>query len=76
MRASQGDNSGEESIIDPPGEKFGLVIKGSIEVTTGNVVYKLEAGDSICFPSDIPHSWRALKGKSINVVWVLTPPYF
>ena len=76
MRTSEGDSSGDEPIIDPPGEKFGLVISGTIEVRTDNGVYQLETGDSICFPSDGPHSWRGIEGDPIEVVWVLTPPSF
>ena len=76
MRISKGDTSGDEPIIDPPGEKFGLVIRGLIEVSTGSGTFQLEAGDSICFPSDGPHSWRGIKGNPIEVIWVFTPPAF
>ena len=76
MRVSEGENSGAEPMLDPPGEKVGLVLKGSIEVSVGDEVYQLEEGDSIYYPAHIPHSWRALDGDSIEVVWILTPPSF
>jgi transcriptional regulator with XRE-family HTH domain len=76
MRISRGDTSGDEPIIDPPGEKFGLVLKGAIELTIGNEVFHLGKGDSVCFPSDAGHSWRGIDGKQIEVIWVVTPPAF
>ncbi len=76
MRVSEGENSGAEPMLDPPGEKVGLVLKGSIEVSVGNEIYQLKEGDSIYYPANIPHSWHALEGDSIEVVWILTPPSF
>ena len=76
MRVSEGENSGEQPMLDPPGEKVGLVLKGCIEVSVGTEVYQLSEGDSIYYPANIPHSWRALEGDSIEVVWILTPPSF
>ncbi len=76
MRVSEGEDSGEQPMLDPPGEKVGLVLKGSIEISVGSEVYQLVEGDSIYYPANIPHSWRALKGDPIEVVWILTPPSF
>ena len=76
MRVSEGENSGEQPMLDPPGEKVGLVLKGSIEVSVGSEVYQLREGDSIYYPAHIPHSWRALEGDPIEVIWILTPPSF
>lgn len=76
MRISGGETSGDQPMNDPPGEKFGLVLKGTIEVSLNGEGYKLEAGDSICFPSDMAHSWRGIKGDPIDVIWVVTPPAF
>lgn len=76
MRIHEGDTSGDEPTIEPPGEKFGFVLRGTIEVRSGDEVYKLQEGDSMCFPADIPHSWRGLAGDLIEVIWVVTPPTF
>jgi len=75
-RIGPGELSGDGPIIDPPGEKFGLVLKGILEVRVGAEVYRLEAGDSIYFPTHHPHSWRGLEGDPIEVIWVMTPPSF
>jgi transcriptional regulator with XRE-family HTH domain len=76
MRVSEGENSGSEPMLDPPGEKIGIVLKGTIEVSVGNEVFLLHEGDSIYYPTDMPHSWRALEGNPIEVIWVMTPPSF
>lgn len=76
MRVAPEENSGEEPMIDSPGEKLCIVMKGMLEVRVGEEVYRLEAGDSIYYPAHVPHSWRALEGDTIEVIWILTPPSF
>jgi len=76
MRINPGEHSGEEPMIDLPGEKFGYVLKGLLEAKVGEKSYQLAAGDSIYFPAHFPHAWRGLGEDSIEVLWVLTPPRF
>jgi quercetin dioxygenase-like cupin family protein len=76
MRINPGEHSGEEPMVDLPGEKFGYVLKGALESKVGDRIYQLAAGDSIYFPAHFPHSWRGLGEDSIEVLWVLTPPRF
>ena len=76
MKINPGENSGEEPMIDLPGEKFGLILKGMLEASVGKETYRLSAGDSIYFPAHFPHSWRGLGQEPIEVIWVLTPPRF
>jgi transcriptional regulator with XRE-family HTH domain len=76
MRINAGETSGREPLIDPPGEKFGLVLKGSLEVKVKEDVYLLRTGDSIYFPAHFPHSWCGLETDPIEAIWVLTPPWF
>lgn len=76
MRVSGDETSGDEPIDDPPGEKIGVILKGSLEFTVKDEVYELNQGDSIYFPAHFPHSWRARKGDSVEVIWILTPPSF
>ena len=76
MRINPGEHSGEEPMVDLPGEKFGYVLKGQLEAKMGDKVYQLAAGDSIYFPAHFPHSWKGLGEDSIEVLWVLTPPRF
>lgn len=76
MRIDPGEHSGEEPMIDLPGEKFGLVLQGSLEVRVRGEAHQLKAGDSVYFPAHLPHAWRGLGKEPIEVIWVLTPPRF
>jgi len=76
MRINPGEHSGEEPMVDLPGEKFGYVLKGLLEAKVGEKSYQLAAGDSIYFPAHFPHAWRGLGEDPIEVLWVLTPPRF
>jgi transcriptional regulator with XRE-family HTH domain len=59
------------------GEEFGLVLQGRYEVTVADQTYVLEEGDTISFPSAIPHRTRALTEEgSTRTLWVITPPSF
>jgi transcriptional regulator with XRE-family HTH domain len=58
------------------GQEFVLVLKGSIEVTLGEIVYILKKGDSIYFNSSIPHAFKNAGKEEAEAVWVVTPPTF
>lgn len=76
MRVSKGDTSGPEPMLDISGEKMAIILKGTLELTIGDDVFILNEGDSLYYSTDNPHSWRALDGDTIEVIWVLTPPSF
>jgi transcriptional regulator with XRE-family HTH domain len=76
MRVSMGKSSGEEPMLDSPGEKLCIVMKGVLDLRVGEEVYRLEEGDSLYYPAHVPHSWQAVEGDSIEVIWILTPPSF
>jgi transcriptional regulator with XRE-family HTH domain len=58
------------------GEECGFVLEGRYEVCVGDQVFVLEAGDSITFPSHIPHKTRVLGDQPVRTIWVITPPSF
>ncbi len=76
LHAKPGDDSGPDAIVDPPGEKFGIVFRGELEVTVGEDVYHLGTGDTICFPCNYAHSWEVVGNKDVELMWVMTPPAF
>jgi len=76
MQVKAGANSGDEPMLDSPGEKMCFVVKGKLELCVGKDVYQLSEGDTINYPAHVEHSWRALEGESIEVIWILTPPSF
>jgi len=56
------------------GEEAGIVLSGRKEVYLDGVKYELGPGDSIRYPSTIPH-WYANTGDEVcTAIWVITPP--
>ena len=76
MKVKAGENSGNEPMIDSPGEKLCIVMKGVLEISVGNESYRLAEGDTIYYPAHVAHSWQAIEGDTIEVIWILTPPSF
>lgn len=69
----------EEALVDTythEGEELGFVMEGTFEVQVNNETYVLEEGDSIHFPSHLPHSTRAIGDGPVKTLWVITPPSF
>lgn len=66
----------EEEWYSHEGEEFGFVIEGRYEVTVEEKVYILEEGDSIYFPSNLPHKMKGIGNKTCKTIWVITPPSF
>lgn len=73
-RLKPGASSGELPYSHDSDEECGIVLKGTLEVQVANEVYLLRDGDSITFPSRLPHTWRNT-GKTIcEAIWIVTPP--
>jgi transcriptional regulator with XRE-family HTH domain len=64
---------GSESTIAHAGEEVGYVVDGQLELTVGGDTFKLKAGDSFNFRSEIAHSYRNPGRARTRVVWVSTP---
>lgn len=71
--------------VDPGGEKgdreyghagmeFGIILEGQAELIYGNETYTLAEGDSIYFPSDMPHLFKNPGEKTLKAIWVVSPP--
>jgi transcriptional regulator with XRE-family HTH domain/quercetin dioxygenase-like cupin family protein len=73
-----GDSSSNEDEhgMTHDGEEFGLILQGRYEVTVGGRTFLLEEGDSITYPSRIPHRGRAVGDQGATTLWVITPPSF
>lgn len=57
-----------------PGEEFGLVLKGVLELSIDGINYLLKEGDSFYFESDKKHSFRNPSDEDTSIVWVNHPP--
>lgn len=71
-----GFETGTEPILDPPGEKFIFVLKGTYQTTIDEETYTLGAGDSIYYPADAPVYFKNTSDSSTELILVVTPPGF
>lgn len=62
--------------ISHEGEETGYVLRGAIELVLDGTAWRLEEGDSFCFPSDVPHSYRNVGKERASILWTCTPPTF
>lgn len=68
--ASQGDYA-------HAGEEFLFVLEGELTFWVGaRERYRLRTGDSLTFPSNLPHRWRNRAGGETRLLWINTPPTF
>lgn len=66
----------EESDYAHVGEEFVLVLQGIYEVTVAGQAYVLHEGDTIYYPSHLPHRSRVLSDVPVRTLTVITPPSF
>lgn len=65
-----------EDMLTHDGEEGGVVVCGEIELTVGNDVRVLKAGDSYYFESKIPHRFRNIGKEVCELISANTPPTF
>lgn len=58
------------------GEEVGVVLSGTHEVWLDGVRHVLEPGDSISYPSTIPHWYVNAGTEPVTAIWIITPPTF
>jgi len=63
------------TMLEHNSHEGGIVISGELEITVGDQVQVLKAGDSYLFDSRIPHRFRNIGGQVCEVVSACTPPY-
>ncbi len=56
------------------GKEFGLILEGCCELVYGTETYLLEKGDTVSFPSDIPHTLKNTGHERLKALWIITPP--
>ena len=57
-------------------EEGGVILSGRLEVTVGNKVQVLTAGDAYRFNSRLPHRFRNTGSEDCVIVSACTPPSF
>lgn len=73
--AEPGVKSGSRRFLHE-GEECGLVLSGTLKIRVGDEEYILEEGDSVYFPSHIPHDWENAGDQPVVGIWISTPPSF
>ncbi|NSX39000.1 cupin domain-containing protein [Pseudarthrobacter oxydans] len=56
------------------GEEWGFVLSGRLKVIVGDEVHFLEPGDSIWFPSTVPHRMENVADTATEYIWIDIPP--
>lgn len=64
-----------ESLLQHASSEGGFVVEGELEVTVGEDVRVLKAGEAYLFDSRIPHRFRNLSKARTVVISACTPPY-
>ncbi len=62
-------STGDGEMVHHEGYEYGYVVEGELEVTIGDEVFKLNAGESLGFDSSIPHIFRNTGKKDMHGVW-------
>ena len=63
------------TMLEHMSHEGGVVILGEIELTVGDQVRLLKAGDAYLFDSRVPHRFRNTGDRACEVVSACTPPY-
>jgi len=64
-----------DSLLQHPSSEGGYVVEGELEVTVGDQVRVLKAGESYLFDSRVPHRFRNLSDRRTIVISACSPPY-
>ncbi len=76
VRFDPGFTSGPDPIVDPPGEKCVFILSGCQEMQIEGKTFRLNAGDSLCYPGSAPMSVRVIGSKASESIFIVSPPNF
>ena len=65
---------GEPEMQTHEGYEYGYVLSGTLEITVGNEVFVLSAGESLGFDSRIPHHFRNVGDTEFQGIWFVHGP--
>ena len=68
-------NDTGETMLEHQSHEGGVVISGELEVTVGDEVRVLKAGDAYLFDSRVQHRFRNISDQPCEVVSACTPPW-
>jgi transcriptional regulator with XRE-family HTH domain len=53
------------------GQEYGLITRGTLNVSVGFESYQLGPGDSIAFDSSVPHEYWNASAEDVHAIWVV-----
>ena len=74
-RYEVGASIGDEPVTHE-GEEWGMVLRGRLKIWVGEEIHFLDPGDSIWFPSTIPHRMENVANEPTEYIWIDTPKTF
>lgn len=60
-----------DDVIHTPGEKAGMVVKGTFRLSVDNTETLLEEGDSFQFDSELPHWVKNERDEVATLLWIM-----
>ncbi|WP_346355300.1 XRE family transcriptional regulator [Azotosporobacter soli] len=69
-------NSNFGQVYSHPGEEFVYVLEGALLVDLDGKQHRVKTGESIHYPSTLPHSWSNPSAQQVRVLSVSSPPLF
>ena len=66
-----GESAPADAPIDHGGREFGIVVRGTLEVTVGDDQFTLTPGDTVYFDSTIPHRLYNAGTEDAHAIWVV-----
>ncbi len=69
-----GGSTGEKPYSHGNSHELFFVIRGEVELTLGEERHVLSAGDSIEYPSSVPHKTVNIGREPAEVLWMIAPP--
>ena len=74
-RYDVGASMGDEPVTHE-GEEWGMVLTGRLKVWVADEIHFLDPGDSIWFPSTLPHRMQNVADGPTEYIWIDTPKTF
>lgn len=56
------------------GKEIGYILEGKCQLLYENFVYELQAGDSVSFSANSPHTLVNIGDTAVRAIWTVTPP--
>ena len=69
-----GGSTGEKPYSHGDSQELFFVIRGEVELTLGEERHVLSSGDSIEYPSSVPHKTENTGAEPAEVIWMIAPP--